>query len=221
VKKEVAKPKPVETKKEIVKDKGEMPVKKDTKKTPDKPKEVVENKPTRTISTNVIKRSNADLIAAQREAQKRLADDKAAREYAKAYGEYQRQMQALNSRIDGVIGGVGKSLGDKTVAVPLGDGGAAYVHYGSLVAEKYKQAVYASRPQGDEDAIAVIRIVVIRNGMVKDSDWVRKTGNSVLDKAVDRAMKDVRVLPRFPDGATDNERTFTINIGFEAKRVST
>jgi outer membrane biosynthesis protein TonB len=56
--------------------------------------------------------------------------------------------------------------------------------------------------------------------VVKDADWVRKTGNSVLDKAVDRAMKTVRTVPAFPEGASDSERTFNINIGFEAKRVS-
>ena len=222
VKKEVVKPKPVEPKKEVVKDKGEMPTTKPTKKTPDKPKDVVENtKPTPPrINTNVVKRSNTDVIAAQVAAQKRAAQEKAQQEYQRQYAAYQREVQALNSQINGVIGGVGKSLGNKTVALPLGDGGAAYVHYGSLIGELYKRAVYASRPEGDEDAIAVIRIVVSRNGVVKDADWVRKTGDSVLDKAVDRAMKQVRKVPEFPEGSNDSERTFTINIGFEAKRVS-
>ncbi len=224
-KKEVAKPKPVEPKKEIVKetpkDKGEMPAKKEVKKTPDKPKEVVEHKPTRTINTNLVKRTNIEVIEAQRAAAKRAADEKAQREYAKQMADYQRQMQALNSRIDGVIGGVGKSLGNKAVAVPLGDGGAAYVNYGSLIGEYYKRAILASRPEGDEDAVAVIRIVVTRNGTVKDAEWVRKTGSSLLDKAVDRAMKTVRTLPAFPEGSTDTERTFMLPIGFEAKRVTT
>jgi TonB family protein len=227
-KKEVVKkpePRRIEPKKEIVKDtpkeKGEVPVRKETKKTPDKKREVANAAPTRKISTNVVKRSNTEIIQAQIAAQKKAAEEKASREYARQYSEWQRQLQAYNSQIDGVIGGVGKSLGNKTVAVPLGDGGAAYVHYGSAIGEIYRRAVYASRPEGDEDAVAVIRIVVTRNGSVKDADWVRKTGTSVLDKAVERAMKTVRSVPPFPEGATDSERTFTLNIGFEAKRVST
>jgi TonB family protein len=230
---EPVKPEPVkaEPKKEIVKkpiekttpkDKGEMVQKKDTSKPT---KEIAENKPTRTISTNVVKRSSADLAAARAAAEadtkRRAALADAQRQYAKQLSDYQRQMAAINSQINGVIGGVGRSLGDRTVVeLPQGDGGAAYVHWGSLVGERYKAAVYEAHPQSDDDAIAVIKVTIGRNGVVRDAKWVRKTGNSLLDKAVDRAMKTVRTVPPFPEGASDSERSFNINIGFEAKRVT-
>lgn len=222
--KEVVKSKPVETKKDVKptpKEKGEMVQKKDTSKPT---KDVVESKPTRTISTNVIKRSAADLAAAraaaEADAKRRAAIADAQRQYAKQWSEYQQRMAALNSQINGVIGGVGRSLGDKTVVeLPHGDGGVAYVHWGSLVGERYKAAVYESHPQSDEDAIAVIRVTISRSGVVRDAKWIRKTGNSLLDKAVDRAMKTVRTVPPFPEGASDSERSFNINIGFEAKRI--
>ena len=68
--------------------------------------------------------------------------------------------------------------------------------------------------------MAVIRVVVERSGAVKQATWVRKTGNPSLDKPVDRAMNAIRHVPPFPEGATDSERSFNINIGFEARRVS-
>ncbi len=224
----VTKPKEPDVKKPVVddntKERGDFAASKNKKPTPDKPKDVAENtKPARkiNINTNVSTRSNTEVIAAQIAAQKRAADEKAAREYAGKYAAYQRELQARNSQIGSVIDGVGKNIGNKTVTVPYGPGGEAYVHYGSLIGELYKRAVYASRPEGDEDAVAVIRIVVTRTGSVRDAEWVRKTGISVLDRAVDRAMKTVRTVPAFPEGSTDSERTFTLNIGFEAKRIST
>jgi colicin import membrane protein len=226
--KEIVKPKPVETKKELVKtppkEKGEMPaVKKELTKKP--AKEIAEAKPARTINTNVVKRSSAEVAvaraAAEAEAKRRAEYDKARSEYAKQLADYNRRMQAINSQINGVIGGVGRSLGDKTVVeLPAGDGGVAYMHWGSLVGERYKAAVYESHPQSDEDSIAVIHVTISRSGSVRDAKWVRKTGNSLLDKAVERAMKTVRAVPPFPEGATDSERSFKINIGFEAKRVT-
>jgi TonB family protein len=101
-----------------------------------------------------------------------------------------------------------------------GAGGPAFAHYGSLVGAHYKRAVDAAHPQSDENVDAVIRVVVLRDGTVQDAQWVRKTSNSVLDRAVDQAMKKVRSVPPFPAETKDTERTFTITLAFEAKRVS-
>ncbi|HEY0549908.1 MAG TPA: TonB family protein, partial [Verrucomicrobiae bacterium] len=70
------------------------------------------------------------------------------------------------------------------------------------------------------DAEAVIKVLIARSGEVRNSGWIRRTGNPVLDKAVDRAMNSVRSLPPFPPGSKDPERSINITIAFDAKKVS-
>jgi TonB family protein len=198
-------------------EKSDFAPKKDNKNTPDKKELASENsnKSSRHISTNVVKRTHNNQFAA---AQQRANADRARQD---AQAEANRRHQALVGQIGGIVNGVGKTLGKSTVVEPLGDGGAAFANWGSLVGEIYKRAVYASHPQSDEDAVAVIRVVVRRDGTVKDADWKSRTGNPALDKAVDRAMRVVREVPPFPADSKDTERGFNINIGFEAKRVTT
>ncbi len=198
-------------------EKSDFAPKKDNKKTtPDKKNLASENsKPSRHISTNLVKRTPNNQFAA---AQQRASAERARQD---AQAEANRRHQALVGQIGGIVNGVGKSLGKSTVVEPLGDGGAAFANWGGLVGEIYKRAVYASHPQSDGDAVAVIRVVVQRDGTVKDADWKSRTGNTALDKAVDRAMRVVREVPPFPADSKDAERSFNINIGFEAKRVTT
>jgi TonB family protein len=205
--------KKVEPKQEVVKDKGDLPLtakqtKKDTTKESTKP----------ALNTTVVKRTNNAVKVQQEIAQR--AKQEADRKYREDMARYNAERNRVNEQIGGIVGGVGKSLNKSTVASAIGPGGQAYAEYGSLVAEYYKRAVYATHPQSDNDADASIRIVVLRDGTVSSSEWVRRTGNSVLDKAVDRAMNSVRRLPQFPPETKDSERSFNITIAFEAKRVS-
>jgi len=189
------------------KDKGDVPV---AKKQPDK-------QPTQTakapINTKLTVRTN-NLAQLERD---RADRDRKAREDAARQKE---ERDRLRTQIGGIIGGVGKSLNKSTIAEPIGPGGTAYVNYASLVGETYKRAVYAEHPQSDEDADAVIRVVVMRDGSVRSSEWVRRTSSPVLNKAVERAMNRVRSLPEFPPETKDTERSFNITIAFDAKRVS-
>jgi TonB family protein len=194
---------------------------KEAAKTPDKDKTT---KPVETAKTTKpplnlksVRRTN-DLTAAQKEmAAKRDAAEKQRKE---EWNKYAAQQRAMVREFGNIVGNVTSGLGKNTVAEPLGPGGAAYANYASLIIERYKAAVYASQPQSDQDADAVIRVVVARDGTVRSSQWVQRTSNPILNKAVDRAMSSVRSLPAFPAEAKDSERTFNITIAFEAKRVS-
>jgi TonB family protein len=189
-------------------------------KPPEKPKDDA-SRLSKADLTKTVTRTNGP-TAAQLEARNeaRKAKERADREHAAAVRSAEIQRQRIADALNGVVGGLGSSLSKETVVEALGDGGVAYLHYGTLVGEKYRQAVYQSRPQGDEDVEACIQTIVSRNGAVISSEWVRKTGNPALDKAVDRAMREVRTLPPFPEGAKDAQRTFKIRIGFEARRYS-
>jgi TonB family protein len=167
------------------------------------------------LSLNPIKHTN-ETIRLQREMAAR-SREKAERE---AWDRYNAQRREVANKVGEIVGNVKNGLSHETVATVVGPGGAAYANYSSLIIEKYKAAVYATHPQSDDDAEAVIRIVVARDGTVRSSQWVKRTGNSVLDKTVDRAMNSVRSLPGFPPEAKDSERSFSITIAFDAKRVS-
>jgi len=203
------KPKP-EPKKDLVeKDDGDLAVQKQPKKNITTTNSL--------ISKTIIRRPN-DTERIQKEAAERQARDRERdRQETARLNEQQRKFA---NEVGNIIGGVGKSINKAPVVQAAGPGGAAYVNYGSLVGEIYKRAVYATQPQSDQDAEALIKILVARDGTVRSSQWVRRTGNSVLDKAVDRAMNSVRSLPGFPSETKDLERSFNITIAFEAKRVS-
>jgi TonB family protein len=192
-------------------------------------KDLAKDKPKSAIETNVVVRPSVDLArqkqaaaravqAAAQEAQAKEARAKADREAWERYNQQRRQIaEAAGSAIGSLRDNLSKSV---VVDAGGGSGGPAFAHYGSLVGAYYKQAVDAAHPQSDENVDAVIRVVILRDGSVQDSQWVRRTGNSVLDKAVDRAMRSVRSVPPFPAETKDTERTFTITLAFEAKRVS-
>jgi TonB family protein len=215
----------VKPKPEVIKPKPEVVKDPPKSKTPDKTavpqrdkKELTKHSPTNepSILTH-LKPVKADTARLQREAAQREAQAKADRE---AWEKYNAQRSQFSKQVGSVIDGVSKNISHETVATAVGPGGAAFVNYGSLIIEKYRAAVYASHPQSDVDAEAVIRVVISRDGTVRSSQWVKRTGNSVLDKAVDRAMNSVRSLPEFPSETKDTERTFNITIAFDAKRFS-
>ena len=206
---EVVKPKKAEVAEKIVPKEKAV-----DKSTPKEPRPDANKK----LVLKPVKYTNAVVLAQQEAA--RAAREKAERAQKEQWAKYEAQRRAVANQVGGIVSGVRSGLSRETVATVVGPGGAAYVNYTSLIIEKYRAAVYASHPQSDNDAEATIRVVITRDGTVRSSQWVRRTGNSVLDKAVDRAMNTVRSLPEFPPEAKDSERTFNITIAFEARKVS-
>jgi TonB family protein len=209
-------PKREEPKKEVVKKELAKPV--DPPKKQEKKELVQKDQPKPAISTKVVKRTN-DLVKLQQELAQKARQEKAEREYQEAVTRANEQRRQIAKAIGGVVGDVSKNLSRTMVAEPIGPGGAAYANYTSFIIQKYQNAVNAAHPQSDENVNAIIRIVVARDGTVRSSQWVRRTANSLLDKAVDRAMDSVRSLPEFPPESKDSERSFNITIAFE-KRFS-
>jgi TonB family protein len=215
---QTAEPKREEPKpKEIVKKDPPKPVK-DLPPKPEKKELVQKEQPKPAISKTLVKRTN-DVVKLQQELAQKARHEKAEREYQEAVAQANEQRKQIAKAIGGVVGDVSKNLSRTTIAEPIGPGGTAYVNYTSFIIQRYQNAVNAAHPQSDEDVNAVIRIVVARDGTVRSSQWVRRTANSILDKAVDRAMNSVRSLPEFPSESKDSERSFNITIAFE-KRLS-
>ncbi len=213
--KQVKKPEPIP---DPPKQKAELPIhatKKVEKKEPVKEAAPV-TKPL--INTKVVKRTN-DPTRVQQELAQKAAREKAEREYAKQVAQYNAERAKVLSQVGGIVGGVGKSISQSTVVAPLGPGGLAFANYGSIVRDVYDRAWHVGQDLTDDDSTAVARVTIRRDGTVEDAKLHRRSGNSLLNKSVQRALDSVRKIAPFPEGATDSERTFTIEFNLKTRKA--
>lgn len=149
-------------------------------------------------------RSNKEKIQAQREADAR-----------------ERKIKA--DQIAGKFNNIEKNLvtgfTKGTKVEVWGTGGEAYAGYDALVKAIYDDAWDVSDSLTDDDSTAKVTIVIARAGHVISARIERKSGNSLLDKSVQRALDKVKFVAPFPEGSRDEQRTFTINFNLKAKRL--
>ena len=102
-----------------------------------------------------------------------------------------------------------------------GPGGAAYANYAAVVQAAYEDAWKILPDLNDDDAVAVVRVTIARQGQVVESQIIRRSGNAVVDRSVQRALDKVKLdgLPPFPDFIKDSERSFTIEFNLKTKRL--
>jgi TonB family protein len=100
-----------------------------------------------------------------------------------------------------------------------GPGGEAYASYRSFVFAAYDNAWQVPPDIANDESIVVTRIVIHRSGKVLSAEITQRSGNSLIDKSVRRALDSVTSLPPFPAGTSDQERTFVIEFSLKAKRL--
>ena len=102
-----------------------------------------------------------------------------------------------------------------------GPGGEAYANYAAFVQAAYENAWKILPDLNDDDAVAVVRVTIARQGQVVESQIIRRSGNAVVDRSVQRALDKVKLdgLPPFPDFIKDSERSFTIEFNLKTKRL--
>jgi TonB family protein len=137
---------------------------------------------------------------------KAQADAKATqKELAKAIGQVRENMR------QGFTAG--------TAVEVSGPGGPAYASYRSYVFAAYDNAWQVNPDIANDDSVVVARIVIHRSGRILSAQISQRSGLPALDKSVQRALDSVTSLPPFPQGATDQERTFVIEFSLKAKRL--
>lgn len=191
-----------------------QPVKAELPKPPPKP-EVVKVEPAPAPPKNTIpKQAPIELKPLNKTAAKpktdpqakQRADAKAAQEkLAKALGKVREEMR------QGFTSG--------TAVEVSGPGGAAYASYRSFVFAAYDNAWQVSPDVANDDSVVVARIVIHRSGRIVSAQISQRSGLPALDKSVQRALDSVTSLPPFPQGTTDQERTFVIEFSLKAKRL--
>jgi len=193
----VDKPKPVKPPKEPIRE-VPRPVA-DAKPKTSKTDEIMLKPITRTTTDKAKERADAEAKAAADAAA--AASRKAAKEFAKAAEQL-------------------KSGFSKGTAVEIsGPGGEVYANYDQWVKERYDNAWLVSPDLANDDAVAVVRITIARSGKVVSHEIIQRSGNSALDRSVRRALDEVKFIAPFPEGAREEERTYTIEFNLKTKRL--
>jgi TonB family protein len=137
---------------------------------------------------------------------KSQADVKATqKELAKAIGQVRENMtQGFNSGTAVHVGG---------------PPGPAYASYRSFVFAAYDNVWQVSPDVANDDSVVVARVVIHRSGRIVSAQISQRSGLPALDKSVQRALDSVTSFPAFPQGTTDQERTFVIEFSLKAKRL--
>ena len=176
------------------------------------------DEPKRSIVSELktIDHSDAKKEKAKEEAEAREAARKAANARAQKAAQLSAELQkALSGSLDRMKTGFNDG-----VAVDVGGpGGEAFADYKMFVQMAYENAWVITPELTDDSFVALIRVTIARSGRIVASRIIRPSGSSTMDRTVQRAMDRVRVdgLPPFPSGATDSERSFTIEFNLKSK----
>lgn len=106
-----------------------------------------------------------------------------------------------------------------TVDMP-GESSAAYANYASVVKSIYDQAWTLPDTVANDDENVKVSVTIARDGTVINARVLTPSGDVNVDNSVQHTLDRVTFIAPFPEGATDKERTYTINFNPQLKRMS-
>jgi TonB family protein len=112
-----------------------------------------------------------------------------------------------------------RDLSSSTEIVMPGEGfGEAYASYASAVRSVYERNWIPPEDTTDDNAITKVTVTIGNTGKVLSASIIRPSGETVVDRSVQRTLDRVTFIRPFPDGSKDKQRTYTINFNLKAKR---
>jgi colicin import membrane protein len=128
----------------------------------------------------------------------------------------QSDVKAINSALKNLR----NNLSAPTEVNLRGDSTVAYANYGNVVTSVYHQKWITLDPSGMEkdNAVIIFKVTIASDGAVISARIITPSGDANVDTAVQRMLDNVTVIAPFPEGATEKERSYTIN--FNATRTS-
>lgn len=175
-----------------------------------KPEPIPDDKPARKplpkVSIKLVTPSDTDPKA--REQAKAEAQAKARAEAAKRAAEFNTALRSLKE-------GLSSST---TIEVP-GPGGEAYANYGQAVISVYQHAWVKPDDVSQEVTIVQATVTIARNGTVLSAHITKSSGNSSVDKSVQRTLERVKFVAPFPEGAKEPQRDFNLEFNLKAKQL--
>ena len=145
------------------------------------------------------------------------ADDSAGRQQALREAQRQRDRQA--QAFAKAMAAISKSASSATEVTMPGHSSVSYANYASIVKSIYEREWTAPDSSASDDANVKVKVVISRDGSVISAHIVGASGDSSVDASVQRTLDRVSFIAPFPDGATENEKTFVINFNLKAKRM--
>ena len=101
-----------------------------------------------------------------------------------------------------------------------GDSSVAYANYASVVKSIYDQAWTLPDSIANDDENVKVTVTIASDGTVISSSIVTPSGDASVDSSVQRTLDRVTFIAPFLEGATDKERTYTINFNPQLKKLS-
>ncbi len=164
------------------------------------------------ISTQLVTRRDT-------RAESRRRAERRAREEAR---RLEAERRRLASSIEQTADAIGSSLSSSSIRIEFkgpGGGGVPYAGFLQAVSSLYDQAWVLPNGVTDRNATAIASVTIARDGTVLEARIIRSSGNPEVDRSVRAALDRVTRTPPFPDGATETERTITINFNAQAKQA--
>ncbi len=188
-------PEPIKTR-----PRSEVPdvVEKPRRRLPDVPTDIV-TRP----SESTLRARQAAAEAARQAAVARAAGQALSREFS----------SAARSLQEGAVG---------TTSIELrgpGGGGPAYANYAQVVQSIYVQAWLVPANVVDDTLTTVATIIISRDGTVISARIKQHSGNAAMDASVEQTLNRVKFIAKFPEGATDETRTYELEFNLKAKRA--
>jgi TonB family protein len=93
-----------------------------------------------------------------------------------------------------------------------GNGTQASASYRSVVQSIYLRAIVANMPTqvANNGETTLVRVTIARDGTVISATITSRSGDSAWDDAVQRTINQVTTIAPFPEGATEDQRTYTV-----------
>jgi TonB family protein len=183
---------------------------------PDKP----DDTPAPTPAPKPVKHHDISLTLVERTAPKKHVHDTTAEDEAAAEAKAERaEARRRALAFDRVTHSLDSNLSGSTdVSVP-GPGSQSYANYGQIVKSIYENAWNPPDSADNDEASPKVRVVISRDGSVISAHIIEPSGDKALDESVQRTLDRVTFIRPFPDGATENERSYIINFNLKAKRM--
>ncbi|HEX7654133.1 MAG TPA: cell envelope integrity protein TolA [Verrucomicrobiae bacterium] len=163
-----------------------------------------------------------DLTAVKRDNTQAIKEAKEAQEKAQKEAERQAALEA-KQRADAfkhVMRNISRNSSSATaIELPTGNSSAAVANYASVVRSIYENAWLTPDDADNDDAVVKVSVTIGRDGRVITSRILNPSGDSKLDRSIQRTLDRVTFVREFPESMKQSEVTFVINFNLKAKRL--
>lgn len=101
-----------------------------------------------------------------------------------------------------------------------GTSSVSYANYATAVRSIYDHAWTSPDGVANDVADVEVKVVVARDGNVVSARITTPSGDAAMDASVRQAIESVSTLPPFPDGASEDTKTFYISFNLKSKRLN-